>query len=88
MSVLGVYFFSIFQEANRLENLTLNEGSETARFGKIELDLVGTKLENVSPKSNFKNYFLTHTFLHMDEIHVDNISTLHTELMLIFMKRE
>ncbi len=88
MSVWSVYFSLLFQEGNRLESHDQNRGSETARFGKIELDFVQTKLENVSAKSNFRNYFLTHTWLHMDEIRIDKISILHTELILIFMKRE
>ena len=84
MSVLGAYFSSLFQEANRLKSLALNEGSETARFGKIELDLVGTKLENVSSKSNFKIYFLTHTCLYIDKICVEKISTSILSLYLYF----
>ena len=87
MSVLGAYFSSIFQEANRLKSHALNRGSETARFGKIELDFVLTKLENVSSKSNFRNYFLTHTCLYIDEMHVNKVSTPHTKLILVFKKR-
>ena len=81
-------FFLYFQEGNRLKSHDQNRGSETARFGKIELDLVPAKLENVSSKSNFINYFLTHTCLYIDNKQDNKISTPHTNLILVFNRTE